>query len=81
MSYKFKHYAHPVEDTTKSGLGMIVVEFAIALICTVMAYFGYTTGMALLMFPCIVVAIGAYFVSIINLYFFLSTKYLKSKEQ
>ncbi|GAB5381602.1 MAG: hypothetical protein Alis3KO_08020 [Aliiglaciecola sp.] len=74
MSYKVKLYPQPVEATSKSGLGMTLVEFCIALISTAMAYFGYMTGMALMMVPCIVVAIGAYFVSAINLYFYFSNK-------
>lgn len=58
---------------------MLIVEFAIALIASVMAYFGYTTGMLLMMVPCIVVAIGAFFVFLVNLYFSFSNKRKQSE--
>ncbi len=66
MSYKFKYYAQPVSSSVKSMLEAGFIEFFIAIICTVFAFFTYQESLVLF-WSCALIAVACYILTLFNI--------------
>lgn len=80
MSYRVKHYAQPVNVGHSVSWEAVAIELFIGAICSVMAYFGWTTGVILMAAPCAFVALSCYVLVIVQVFLYLKEK-RQSKNQ
>jgi hypothetical protein len=66
MGYKVNHYARPVNSKATFGWEAIFKDLSLALVSTVMCYFGYRVGVILLVIPMGIVALMFYVAVVIT---------------
>ena len=71
MPYRVKHYAQPVNVGYSVSWEAVAMELFIGAICSVMAYFGWTTGVILMAAPCAFVAFSCYVLVIAQIVLYL----------
>ena len=74
LPYKVKHYAQPVNVGYSVSWEAVAIELFIGGICSVMAYFGWTTGVILMAAPCAFVAFSCYILVIAQIVLYLREK-------
>ena len=74
MPYRVKHYAQPVNVGYSVSWEAVAIELFIGAICSVMAYFGWTTGVILMAAPCAFVAFSCYVLVIAQIVLYLREK-------
>ena len=75
MGIKVNHFAAKTVTLVYQGdLEAFVIEFSIAVILTVMALGGYSSGLRLLWIPCGLTAAVCYFAVIYSIYGYISDK-------
>jgi hypothetical protein len=75
MSIKINHYAaKTVTLLYQQNFEAFVIELSIAIILTVMAVGGYSSGLWLLWIPCALIAAVCYFAVIYSVYLYISEK-------
>lgn len=75
MPYKVKHYAHPVNVGFLVSWEAVAIELFIGVICSAMAYFGWTTGVILMAAPCGFLALSCFVLVIVQIILHLKEKY------
>ncbi len=74
MSYKVNFFARPVNSDQKLPWESLLIEFSLGVICTVMAIYGWNTGMALMAYPAGAVAVLSFGVLAYSLFGFFRDK-------
>lgn len=75
MSIKVNHFAAKTVSLLYQGdLEAFVIELSVAIILTVMAMGGYSSGLWLLWIPCGLIAAACYFAVIYSVYGYISDK-------
>ena len=81
MPFRVKHYAHPIDVGYSVSWETVVIEFFIGVICSAMAYFGWTTGILLMAVPCAFLAFSCFLLVFIQVVLFFKERHRKNIEK
>ncbi|GAC33100.1 hypothetical protein [Paraglaciecola polaris] len=81
MPYKVNFFARPVNSNHKLAWESILIEFSLGVICTVMAVYGWDTGIGLMAYPAALLAALCFGVVAYSLFGFFREKMRAKKQQ
>lgn len=80
MPYKVNFFARPINSDQKLPWESLLIEFSLGVIGTVMAVYGWDTGMALMAYPAGIVATICFALVAYSLFGFFREKWLAKNQ-